>query len=52
MTLLDTQACLWFVWDDPQLCLFDRSLIDQALIENIPIVSVDTGDPAGVSRLW
>ena len=32
---------------------FDRLLIAQALIENIPIVSVDTAfDPYGVSRLW
>ena len=32
---------------------FDRLLISQALIENIPIVSVDKAfDPYGVSRIW
>jgi PIN domain nuclease of toxin-antitoxin system len=32
---------------------FDRLLIAQALVENIPIVSVDVAlDPYGVTRLW
>jgi PIN domain nuclease of toxin-antitoxin system len=32
---------------------FDRLLISQALLEGIPIVSVDTAfDPYGVRRLW
>ena len=32
---------------------FDRLLIAQALIENIPVVSVDKAfDPYGLSRLW
>jgi PIN domain nuclease of toxin-antitoxin system len=32
---------------------FDRLLIAQALVENLPIVSIDTAfDPYGVTRLW
>lgn len=32
---------------------FDRFLIAQALVENIPIVSLDAAfDPYGVTRLW
>jgi PIN domain nuclease of toxin-antitoxin system len=42
-------ACLPFHHKDP----FDRMLIAQARVENIPIVSGDEAfDPYGIKRLW
>ena len=44
--LLDTQALLWFV-------LFDRLIIAQSLVENIPVVSSDgLFANYGVERIW
>jgi len=46
---LSAVATMPFHHKDP----FDRLLIAQAKIENIPIVSVDSAlDPYGVTRLW
>jgi PIN domain nuclease of toxin-antitoxin system len=45
----DRQATLPLHHKDP----FDRLMIAQALIENVPIVSVDpVFDPYGVTRIW
>jgi PIN domain nuclease of toxin-antitoxin system len=49
--LLDTHSFLWlpFHHRDP----FDRLLVAQAMVEQIPIVSADTAfDAYGVRRLW
>jgi PIN domain nuclease of toxin-antitoxin system len=52
--LLDTNAFLWFVLDEPQLTTldmhhkdpFDRLLIPQSLVEQIAIISSDSAfDP-------
>lgn len=53
--LLDTHAVLW--WVDREQFLsgdpFDRLLIAQALVENIPLISIDAiFDRYGVARLW
>jgi len=58
--LLDTHTFLWFVLNDPQTTLplhhrdpFDPLIIAQAIIEGMPIVSVDVAlDPYPVNRLW
>jgi PIN domain nuclease of toxin-antitoxin system len=47
--LLGTHTFLWFCQDDP----FDRLLVAQAIIEVIPVVSMDVAlDPHGITRRW
>ena len=54
--LLDTQALLWFVLDDPRLLgdPFDRLIIAQSLVEMVPVVSSDTmfDSYSGVKQIW
>jgi len=49
--LLDTHIFIWFMTDDPKLSQksitliedpFDRLLIAQSIVEQLPIMSVDT----------
>ena len=53
--LLDTHTFIWFVTDSPRYHRdpFDRLLISQALVENIPILSVDIAfDAYSIQRVW
>jgi len=55
--LLDTQALLWFLLDDPKPFHhkdpFDRLIIAQAMVEGISLVSSDGAfDAYPIQRIW
>lgn len=47
--LIDTQALIWFIEDDP----FDRLIAAQCLRYDLTLVSIDEQfDAYGVRRIW